>query len=214
MAKHNGIPLQIREHLIARCANDGFDIWLPEYPNRQRVAQVKDVELEAELGNKEIGARLWFVRSKRAIYEFTLRDLSSPSVWIVTDHERLPDCEQGRTRIAITYSDGGAIGGFHVRVFLLDCNGVKDVTKSIQGAVADFRARHYCKERGNNVTALKWTHGTLLLITEVYPTGDCAPETGHLEGYRVSIPDGRILEHLSLSDLKRYPGVCLQNEEE
>jgi hypothetical protein len=134
-------------------------------------------------------------------------------VWIAVDHDGTLDNTDDQAHIALTYSDGGAIGGFHVRVFLIDGNGVTDVSKCIDGAVADFKARHYCKTRGNNVSALRWSRGGLLILTEVYPTGDCGSDFGHLEGYLVSVPQGKILEHMTLNQLKHYPGVCLQNDD-
>jgi len=102
-----------------------------------------------------------------------------------------------------------------VRVFLIDSTGIHDVSKSVDGAIADFKSRHFCKSRGlNNVTALKWIGGSLLLYTEVYPTSDCGPDLGHLEGYLVQVPEGMIVRHLTLNELKHYPGVCLQNDEQ
>jgi hypothetical protein len=91
---------------------------------------------------------------------------------------------------------------------------VKDVSNSIDGVVSEFKTRHYCKTRGNNVSALKWVRGNLLILTEVYPTGDCGLELGHLEGYLVSVPEGKILEHMTLNQLKHYPGVCVQKDDE
>jgi hypothetical protein len=116
---------------------------------------------------------------------------------------------------AINYSDGGAIGNFHVRLFTVTEDKVVDVTKAIAPAVADFKSRHYCKARGNNVTALKWVKDSrhLLLLTEVYPTGDCA-ELGYFEGYLVTVPQGAIQKRLTEAELRRFPGVCLENPEE
>jgi hypothetical protein len=200
--------------LITRCVDDGIDIQLPDYRTREKVARVADVDVEAAFSTEDEGATFWFVRGKKEIFRFTAKDLYSSSVWITVDHDRGLDGTHDQAHIALSYSDGGAIGRFHVRVFLIDGNGVRDVSKSIDGAVADFKARHYCKTRGNNVSALKWIRGSLLILTEVYPTGDCGPDTGHLEGYLVSVPQGEILEHMTLNQLKHYPGVCLQNDEE
>ena len=107
-------------------------------------------------------------------------------------------------------SDGGAIGGFHVRVFLVDGDTVKDATGAIEPAVNAFKSRHFCKTRGNNVTALKWLDDSrLMLMTEAYPTGDCGQDLGHAEAYIVAIPSGKIERHLTREQLKRFPGICL-----
>ena len=200
--------------LITRCVNDGFEVEIPDYPAREKIARVADVDLEASFPTEEDGATFWFVRGGKEIFKFSAKDLFSSSVWIAVDHDRRLDGTHDQAHIALTYSDGGAIGGFHVRVFLIDGNGVKDVSKSIDGAVADFKSRHYCKVRGNNVTALKWIGGGLLLLTEVYPTGDCGPDTGHLEGYLVGVPEGEILAHLTLNQLTHCPGICLENDDD
>jgi hypothetical protein len=201
------------EVLIAKCLDDGIEILLPEYPVREKVARVADVDLEAAFPTENQGATFWFVRAQKEIFKFSAKDLDSRSVWMAVDHDGTPDSTGDQAHIALTYSDGGAIGEFHVRVFLIDANGVRDVSKCIDGAVADFKARHYCKTRGNNVSALKWSRGSLLILTEVYPTGDCGSDFGHLEGYLVSVPQGKIMEHMTMNQLKHYPGVCLQNDD-
>jgi hypothetical protein len=203
-----------QELLITRCLDDGIEIQLPDYPSREKIARVADVDLEAVFPTENEGATFLFVRGGKEIFRFAAKDLYSSSVWIAIDHDRALDGTHDQAHIALTYSDGGAIGGFHVRVFLIDGNGVRDVSKCIDSAIADFKARHYCKTRGNNVSALKWIRGSLLILTEVYPTGDCGPDLGHLEGYFVSVPQGTILDHMTLNQLKHYPGVCLQNDDE
>lgn len=200
--------------LITRCVEDGFDVSIPEHPALEKIARVADVDLEASFPTEDDGATFWFGRGKKEIFRFSTKDLSSQSVWIAVDHNRGLRGTHDQAYIALTYSDGGAIGGFHVRVFLIDGNGVKDVSRSIDGAVADFKSHHYCKTRGNNVTGLKWIRGSLLLLTEVYPTGDCGSDLGHIEGYLVSVPEGKILEHFTLNQLKHYPGICLENDDE
>ncbi len=203
--------------LIAECADDGIDAYIPtDGQSRTRIAEIGDVGLEAEFlpQRDQDGATFWFVRGGKTIFSFTAKDLSAPGVWVADSQEFNPALSNEYDHIALTYSDGGAIGNFHVRVFNIDGDVVTDVSEAIGGAVADFKARHYCKTRGNNVTALKWINGDLLLMTEVYPTGDCGSDLGHIEAYRVSVPDGKIQEHLTLEQLRRYPGVCLENDDQ
>jgi hypothetical protein len=117
---------------------------------------------------------------------------------------------------ALNYSDGGAVGGFHVMVFAIQGDKITDISKAIKPAVDHFKVRHFCKTRGNNVRAFKWIRDSsrLILMADVYPTGDCGPDLGHTEGYVISIPDGKIVKHLTLNQLKSFPGICLQNDEE
>lgn len=218
---HNQAPVQKKPAtrrpylLIGECAEDGFYAFIHDDQPRARIAQIGDIDVEAGFGSRDgDGATFWFVRERKTIYTFTAKDARADGVWIAVGRDVNPTLGYGYDHIALTYSDGGAIGGFHVRVFHVNGDVVTDVSRAIAGAVADFKAHHYCKERGNNVTALKWINGDLLLMTEVYPTGDCGTDFGHIEAYRVSVPDGKIQEHLTLEQLKRYPGVCLQNDDD
>jgi hypothetical protein len=210
---HKKPPLPRPRLMIAECVEDGIDASMPEFPLRERIARLGDIELEASFTTDNVGATFWFMRDKKEIFRFTANDIESDSLWIAVDHDRYFDGAIHPRHVAITYGQGGAIGIFQVRVFNIDTNGVKDVSTSINVAVSDFKSRHYCKARGNNVTALKWIRGSLLLMTEVYPTGDCGLDLGHVEGYLVSVPSGEILEHLTLQQLQRYPGVCLENDD-
>ena len=178
---------------------------IPDSPAIAAVSQIEDLQLQAGLGaTGKDGATFRFIRNGEAVFTFVAKDLLSPWIWTTID--------PGSERLALTYSDGGGIGGFHVRVFQLKDGKIIDISDAIESAVADFRKRHYCQTRGNNVEALKWIKGDLLLMTDVYPTGDCGPDLGHTEAYRVSVPTGQIQEHLTLQELKSYPGVCLQND--
>ena len=82
---------------------------------------------------------------------------------------------------------------------------------AINAAVADFKLRHYCKDRGNNVQAYRWINGgdELLLETSVYNTSDCGRDMGYFEGYVVRAQDGAILKHYSRAEwiayMRRFP---------
>jgi len=43
---------------------------------------------------------------------------------------------------ALNYSDGGAIGGFHVLVFSIQGDRISNISKAIKPAVDHFKARH------------------------------------------------------------------------
>jgi hypothetical protein len=190
---------------VSYCATDGVYSLLPDH-GRVIIARAREVELQAEFGpGDDDGATFRFVQRGKVAFSFVAKDLSAPGVWTAID--------PAHDQLAITYSDGGAIGGFHVRVFQIGDGGIKDVSKAIQPAVTEFKLRHNCKERRNNVSALRWVSGDLLLLTEVYPTSDCGPDLGHFEGYRVTVPEGKIEEHLTSEQLRRYPGVCLENDQ-
>jgi len=115
---------------------------------------------------------------------------------------RLPDIEcnievgwsPDSSQFFISYSDGGAAGGFHVYLYRL--NGTALTKSRIPAAVAkDFKAKHWCKTRGNNLFFLNWTPDSKIgfLVAEVYPASDCGEEMGLYRGYVVNLDNGRIL---------------------
>jgi hypothetical protein len=73
--------------LIAKCAYDGIAARLPDYPAREKVARVADVDIEAAFPTENEGATFWFVRQKKEIFTFTATDLVSSAVWIAVDHD-------------------------------------------------------------------------------------------------------------------------------
>ena len=112
---------------------------------------------------------------------------------------------QDKKRFAVTWSDGGAIGDFHVLTFRIDGGAV--IGEPLwQQALKDFKLHHHCAARGDNIQAFAWDQPTrsLLLVLSVYPTGDCGPELGFTQGYFVSDSDGHILRRISDSALVAY----------
>ena len=94
----------------------------------------------------------------------------------------------------ISYSDGGAIGGFHVHLYRL--KGIILTESRAPAEVAkDFKAKHWCKTRGNNLSFLDWTPDSKIgfFVAEVYPTSDCGRDMGFRQGYAVNIEDGKIV---------------------
>jgi len=135
-------------------------------------------------------------REQRTIFSTRLKDLSA-SVFVVWSERN--------EWFAITWSDGGAVGGFHTRVFHIAGDKVSEA-EAATNAFADFRSRYWCEPRGDNVQAYGWdkSTGALVLVTSVYPTGDCGKDLGHMEAYLVQPTDGAILKHLSLREFNAY----------
>jgi hypothetical protein len=140
--------------------------------------------------------RFTLSREQKMILSTDLKDLSA-SVFVVWSKRN--------EWLAITWSDGGAIGNFHTRVFHVAEDRVTEA-ESVRNAYADFRSRHWCRTRGDNVQAYAWDEntGALVLVTSVYPTGDCGKDLGHTEAYLVQPTDGAILKHLSLHEFNVY----------
>jgi hypothetical protein len=195
---------------ITYCAYDGTSAFIPYTGERVAITSVGDDRFEAAFDtDTERTPTFWLERRGERIFSFTADDLESGSIWVAAP--RGPNSD----RFALTYSDGGATGGWHVRVFQIHGGGAIEDSGIVKKAMADFTSRHRCTstDLSANTYALKWIKEDLLIMAEVDPhPAFCGSEAGRIDGYRVSVPDGTIKEHLTLAQLKRYPGVCLQNE--
>ena len=94
----------------------------------------------------------------------------------------------------ISYSDGGAIGGYHVHLYRVVGNTLKE-SQAPTTVAKRFKTKHWCESRGNNLFFLDWTPDSkvALFVAEVYPTGDCGKELGVYRGYVVRLQDRKIL---------------------
>ena len=96
------------------------------------------------------------------------------------------------------------MGGFHVRTFSITGEQVQETPTAVRADGA-FRKRHFCATRGNNIQAYRWIDPhRLVLVTSVYPTGDCGRDLGHTEAFIVQAPDGRIVNHMAALAFRRY----------
>lgn len=123
--------------------------------------------------------------NKTVLSEFSFPDISA-NIEIGWS----PDSSQ----FFISYSDGGAIGAYHVHLFKVVGS---TVTESALPRVVErrFKAKHSCEARGNNLFFLNWTQDSTVgfFVAEVFPTGDCGKQTGVYRGYAVRIEDGEIV---------------------
>jgi WD40 repeat protein len=133
----------------------------------KRVLLSKDYSFRVFDGKREIGA-------------FHLHELSS-NISIVWS----PDSD----RFAISYSDGGAIGGYHANIYQLERGAIIELPKPPKVAFDDFKKRYYCEERGNNIWFLGWSTDSALafFVVQVSPTGDCGSIEGKSAGYLVDL---------------------------
>lgn len=136
----------------------------------------------------------------RLLKTIQLKDLSA-----ATFVKWSPDSEA----VYIMWSDGGAVGGYHVRAFRI--SGIALIESSApKVAAADFRKRHYCKTRGNNLYAIRWENGSkqLLFRPEVYPASDCGKDMGFTSGYLVDVETGEINARYSSDQIERIAHRC------
>jgi hypothetical protein len=110
----------------------------------------------------------------------------------------------------VMWSNGGAVGGFEVRVFRVQGTGVIEMPTTARAA-REFANRYSCAARGHNVFAKQWMNGAkeLLPAVEVYPTSDCGRNLGRRGGYLVRAADGAILRRYSDAQLRSlWPDHC------
>jgi len=155
---------------------------------RNRVILAKDGSLRIFAGEREIG-------------EVALPDISADLevVWA-------PDSR----KFGVTYSDGGATGGFHAHVYALADGRVTELSRVTQVAFDDFRKEYYCEARGwNNQYVVGWgaTSRTVFVAAEVYPTSDCGKDFGKMRGYLMTV-GGEILHRYNDKMTKRITGAC------
>lgn len=127
---------------------------------------------------------------------YPLKDLSA-SVSVVWSDDR--------HSFAVTWSDGGAIGAFSVRVFHVEADSVSELP-AWEKAWTEFKKRHWCRTRGDNIQAYSWLPDSkqLILVLSVYPTGDCGADLGHTEAYVVNAKTGEIEQNWSIKKLNAY----------
>jgi hypothetical protein len=187
-------PTALSDADFARCGRHTCT-WVPWSKPRtfQRGAYSYTVEVPDE--NQNLG---FFVlrQAQKELLRTPLKDLSASTSVVWSDDDR---------HFAITWSNGGAIGGFEVRVFQIDGASVTELP-AISKAFEAFKARHWCEERGDNIQAYRWAADSkgLILVLSVYPTSDCGKEMGHTEAYVVDAATGNIREHWSIKQLNQY----------
>jgi hypothetical protein len=178
---------QYSKQSIARLAYDQQKFSLLDSPQPLIVAHIGDLTVKARyVDGSEAPAIFTFARSGHVIDTVDINDLYNPNGWFTV--------APGSKEFAITWSDGGAAGGFHTRIFRTDSRGaIEEETAPVQNVIRDFEAHHYCKTRGDNFLAVRWlTPHQLVLEASVYPTSDCGAELGYTDRYVLSVPDGRI----------------------
>jgi hypothetical protein len=189
-----GAPTAISDAGFSSCSHDAC-MFVPdsEHPKLYRHGSLA---YTVEVPPSDEGGRFVLRRGDRTLLTTVLKDLSA-SVFVVWSEKS--------DWFAVTWSDGGAIGNFHTRVFHVQGDEVRE-TKAVDSAFRDFRSRHFCKQRGDNVQAYGWDKNSdsLVLVMSVYPTGDCGREMGHTEAYFVQATDGKVLRHLTFAQLNAY----------
>ena len=181
---------------------DGYSdktlIWSPDHQKHVRLSS-KPQHADCDEGTFHIS----IYSGTQRLTTFVPKDLSAATLvkWS-------PDSEG----VYIMWSDGGAVGGYHVRVFLVSDNQAVE-SPAPKTVAAVFAQHHYCETRGNNLYALHWESGSkqLLLRPEVYPTSDCGTQMGFTAGYLVDTANGKIDRTYSAEQIQEDSKRCPSN---
>jgi len=108
----------------------------------------------------------------------------------------------------LMWSDGGQLGAYHVRVFRVAGEDVREVP-STRAAIREFHTKHLCSERKDNVYAVRWVNGSaqLMMVAEIYPTSDCGKDW-FTAGYLVDTNNGRVMERYSEKEARKNLKNC------
>jgi hypothetical protein len=176
------------------CNRDGCT-WVPMFTKRQSYEK-NDLTYSVHATENPDDGLFRLKRGVKTIYTTNLKDLSASVsvVWTAAGDW-----------FAITWSNGGAVGGFQTRVFHVEGDKVTE-RYAARAALREFRSRHSCRARGENEQAYRWDEqtGALILVMSVYPTSDCGRDMGHTEAYFVDPADGKVVRHLTGSQFEVY----------
>lgn len=153
----------------------------------QTIARIGNLIVRAGyVDNSQNTAVFSFERGGETVYKLTLDDLYNPNGWFTIS----PD----NRFFAITWSNGGAVGNFHTRLFERTASDrIVEESAVIDAVLKSFEEHHYCRTRGDNLTAVRWlSSNDLLLEASVYPTSDCGREMGYTSRYLLRVPEGKV----------------------
>jgi hypothetical protein len=103
----------------------------------------------------------------------------------------------------ITYSDGGNVGTYHVKIFYMTDSDPRVVEPIPDGSTL-FQPRCFSPEPPN-VGAIKWMGGSsrsLLIAVEVPPHSSCA-SMGTFEAFEIELPSGKVISHYNQLTAKK-----------
>ena len=196
------------QRYLTQCIYDGEKFEVPDAPSSLNVLTMGEsgVKLYVDAAS-ETATTVRFRKEGKIISERSLRNMYNSNGWIAVSEDR--------RRVAINWSDGGALGGWHVTLASLsDAGQIEYGDRAVRAVEKSFSAGHFCKERGNNYKALRWVDNHRLLVSaQVYPTSDCGPDMGFTAAYVVDVASGKVERQLSEAQALRYPGVCTQNDD-
>ncbi len=109
----------------------------------------------------------------------------------------------------IMYSDGGAMGGFHVRLYrIIGDKLIK--SPAVHGVAKEFESRHDSHTPGINIYFLDWTPDSrgVFIIAEVPDVSDYGSRMGLFRGFFVNALTGKVLRRFGESTTLAIEKSC------
>lgn len=178
-----------RSHMLSDFRTGSISVVSPDQSNRILLA--KDFSLKVIKGGEEVGS-----------LQIPDMDSNIRIVWA-------PDSR----KFSVTYSDSGAEGVYHVRLYLLRNDGITEIPRPVDAAFEDFKKHYNCLVRGNNISLLGWTSDSnaVFLVAQVYPTSDCGSIWQEWAGYLVNL-QGNILHRYGKKQTKTIEDSCEKSD--
>lgn len=122
------------------------------------------------------------------------------------------------SKFFLTWTDGGETGTWHTQGYEVAANGLKELPGLTEAASKNFESRiralpipkpgkrqywdaaEYCEP---NVVGSQWTGSHQLLISALVPNVGSCRYLSVFDVYRISVPEGRILERYSAKEAHR-----------
>jgi len=158
-------------------------VWSPDHSKRIRL--LKNLTMRVEVNGKDLGA------------------LELPDDPVNTMIEWSQDSQAFYVQVGGNAISGQVIAYAVVNAKLQELRAPKLVAE-------EFAKHHFCKERGNNLYAIRWQKGSqqLLLMPEVYDTSDCGSDMGFTAGYLAEAATGKILKRYSSTQIEAIQREC------
>jgi hypothetical protein len=112
----------------------------------------------------------------------------------------------------VTYSDGGNVGTYHVKVVYVDDTGLR-MTEPVANGRRLFVPTCFDPERPN-VASIEWLgheSSRLLIAVQVPPHSSCA-SMGTFRAFEIGLPDGNVVSRYGQIAAKKLFGSAMGNE--
>jgi len=175
---------------------DAKSIWNPNAPQRWTIASPNHLKkiIVDETTEGDVTSREEFITVDGKRRELFADHVAPEILW-----------SPNSKAFAETYSDGGAVGKFHVLIDYVEGSRLRTIEPTKQ-VIKEFLSHpRTCYEPEDpNVGAIEWIEGSseILVAAETLPHGNC-DNMGTFRAYTIHLPDGKILKSYGQIEAKK-----------